>query len=799
MISSQKLWQLIDESLSRNYGVSPNEASVKQMYSAVALVVKNILLVKRKSFNSQFKKEGKKRVHYLSMEFLVGRSLKNNIYNLGITKQLEEALDQHGFILNQLYEQESDAGLGNGGLGRLAACYFDALATGNYPATGHCLRYEYGIFSQKLIDGWQTELPDNWLPSGEVWLTQRADKAVTVKFGGRVNEQWQQNRMVSVHTDYEQVEAMPYDLMISGYDSDAVAVLRLWSARNKHTFDMHAFSQGEYVKALQKDTEAEIITKVLYPADDNIAGKSLRLKQQYFLVSSALQDITNDHLKRNNDLSNLPEQVAIHINDTHPVLAIPELMRILLDEQGFDWDKSWDITTRTCAYTNHTVMSEALEVWGEEFFQRVLPRLYDIVKEINKRASADMWNRCKDWKKVSDTAVIAYDQIRMANLAVVGSHVVNGVSQLHTDILERDLFKEFYRQYPDKFVNVTNGIAMRRWLCQSNVRLTHLLDETIGREYIYDFALLKQLEKYKDDKSVLSALSGIKQANKVEFANYIAQSGVIIDPTSRFDVQVKRLHEYKRQLLNALRIIALYRQLKDNPNMDMVPQTFIFGAKAASSYYMAKDIIKLIYKLGESIRKDKRVNDILNVVFLENYNVTLAERLIPCSEVSQQISLAGKEASGTGNMKFMVNGAITMGTLDGANVEIAQAVGKNNIIIFGLNADQVSNRWQAGYNSMDYYFVNNTLRAVIDELNVGFDGADFGNIVAYLLKNNIPDPYMCIADFDDYIKAQARLDSCYADKMLWNKMSLINIANAGRFSADRSIKEYADKIWNMSK
>ncbi|MEG1528059.1 MAG: glycogen/starch/alpha-glucan phosphorylase [Clostridia bacterium] len=796
-MTKQQIQQLIEGSLSASCGVSPAEANDKQMYNALALVIKNILLQKRKIFNHNFKSNGQKRVYYLSMEFLLGRSLKNNLFNLGLTQEVSQVLSDLGFDLNNLYEQESDAGLGNGGLGRLASCYMDALASLGYPACGHCLRYEYGIFQQKLIDGWQTELPDNWLPGGAVWLTERPDKAVTVRFGGRISEQWRSDKMVLTHVDYQEVEAVPYDLMISGYDSQAVSVLRLWASRNKRRFDMRAFSQGEYLKAMQEDAEAEIITKVLYPADNNVAGKSLRLKQQYLLTSSAVQDIVADHLKYYKDMSNFDKVAAIHLNDTHPVLAILELMRIMLDEQGFDWEKAWGITTATCSYTNHTILSEALEIWGEDLFQRLLPRLYDIAKEVNKRQSQEMWQKSNDWKKVSATSVIAYDQIRMANLAVVGSHSINGVSALHSQILKSDLFADFAEYYPDKFINITNGIACRRWLCQANPRLTALLNDTIGQEYITDFSKLSQFNKFANDNAVLDRLAEIKLANKIDFCNSLSKHGIIVDPNSRFDVQAKRLHEYKRQLLNAIRIVSLYCQLKNDANMVITPQTFIFGAKAASSYYMAKEIIKLIYKLGKLIEKDKRISQMLRVVFLENYSVTIAEQLMPSAEVSQQISLAGKEASGTGNMKFMLNGAITLGTLDGANVEIAQELGNKDIFIFGMTAQEVSQKWKEGYNSMEYYFVNDQLRQAIDLLSSGIDKEDFSVIKDYLLKDNLPDPYMCLADFDSYNKACLSLDKAYLDKTNWNKMCLHNIACSGIFSADRAIEQYAKQVWNL--
>ncbi len=796
-LTKEQLTEQIDENLCKSYAVSLAEATDKQVYTALAGVVKSQLLAKRKVFNHAFKAEGQKRLHYLSMEFLLGRSLKNNLFNLELAETAKQALAQEGFDIEDIYEQESDAGLGNGGLGRLAACYMDALASQNYPATGHCLLYEYGIFKQKLVDGYQTELPDNWLPGGEVWLTQRPDKAVSVRFKGSVKELWGQDKMTSLYTDYEEVEAMPFDLMISGYQSDAVSVLRLWSARNKHRFDMHAFSQGEYLKALQENAEAEIITKVLYPSDNNLQGKSLRLKQQYFLVSASLQDIVSDYLKRNKNFKDFAGQVAIHINDTHPVLAIPELMRLLLDGQGMEWEEAWEITQKTFSYTNHTVLSEALETWEEQMFQRMLPRIYDIVKEINRRECAKVWQQTGDWKQVSELSVLAYGQVKMANLAVLGSHKVNGVSKLHTEILKKSIFSSFQKTQGDKFVNITNGIALRRWLNQSNPALDNLLKDTVGQGYERDFSRLKEFEKYKEDGGVLQRLEEIKLNNKERFCAFAKKEGIILNPYSRFDCQVKRLHEYKRQLLNALRIIHLYLAFKEGEYKNPLPQTFIFGAKAASGYYNAKEVIRLIYQLGKYIESDKEASQIFKIAFLENYSVTAAEALMPSCEVSQQISLAGKEASGTGNMKFMANGALTCGTLDGANVEIVGAAGKDNAFIFGMDAKEAEELWARGYNSVEYYFAFDNIRRTADFIKKGFGGNDFTVLFNYLLKDNIPDPYMCFADFNSYINAHKLIDEAYADKTRWNKMSLANIANAGIFSADRAVKQYADEIWGL--
>ena len=800
-ITEKEVQMLIQGKLSRYFGVSPKEATTDQIYKAVVMSVRDILLEKRQQFHKVMKSKKGKRVYYLCMEFLLGRSLKNNIYNLGLNEEYEKALKYFGLTLEDLYEQEPDAGLGNGGLGRLAACFMDALATGNYPAMGYSIRYDYGLFKQKIVDGWQTELPDIWLPGGEVWLTQRSDKSCTVKFDGWVKEEWTENGLKIVYGGYKEVEAVAYDMMISGKDSDAVSVLRLWRARNISRFDMKLFSQGDYLRCMQEENEAEVISKVLYPADDHYEGKSLRLKQQYFLVSASLQNIINDHKHRYGPLSLLPQQAAIHINDTHPALAIPELMRILMDENGFTWDDAWNIATATFAYTNHTVMPEALETWQEDLIARRLPRIHSILKEINRRFCNDLWQRYPGQHSlVESMAIISNGVVRMANLSVVGSHSVNGVSALHSEIIKNELFHGFYQLWPSKFTNVTNGIAHRRWLCQSNPELCELLNDCIGDGYVKDASQLIRFRQFEDDKSVLHRLQEIKKLKKKQFAEYaFKKEGVVINPDSVFDVQAKRMHEYKRQLLNVMNIISLYADLKENPNKEMIPQTFIFGAKAAPGYLRAKQIIKLIYFLAEDIKKDARIHEKLNVVYMEDYNVTMAEKLMPSSEVSEQISLAGKEASGTGNMKFMINGAITIGTLDGANVEMSEAVGDENIFIFGLRANEVEEMWNKGYNASLYYNQNEKLRKIIEMLIRGFNGESFSDMANYLLIGSpVADPYMCMADFESYATTQQKVKDLYAtDQERWAKISLNNIAHAGIFSADRSIKEYADRIWNL--
>lgn len=793
---------LIKGKLSRYFGVSAKEATKEQLYKAVVMSVRDILLEKRQKFYKKYRSQNGKRVYYLCMEFLLGQSLRNNIYNLDAEKAFSGALKDTPVTLAELYDMEPNAGLGNGGLGRLAACFLDGLATQDYPAMGYSILYEYGLFTQKIVDGWQTELPEIWLPGGEVWLTQRTDLTFKVKFDGYIKERWTENGLVAEHMDAKIVEAQAYDMMVSGKDSEAVSVLRLWRAQNEHEFDMNSFSQGDYMRAMQEDTEAELISKVLYPSDNHYEGKSLRLKQQYFLVSASLQNILKDHLRRYGSLDTLPDMAAIHINDTHPALCIPELMRLLMDEHGYSWEKAWDIVTRTVAYTNHTVMSEALEKWNEDLISRRLPRIYSILKEINQRFCGEMWNRFPgDWDKIDRMSVFSHGQVRMANLSVIGSHKVNGVSALHSEIIKESVFKDFYDVWPDKFTNVTNGIAHRRWLCQSNPELCALLSDCIGDGFVMDAEKLSAFKKFENDESVLKRLNEIKKIKKEQFCAYAkATEGVSLDPDSLFDVHAKRLHEYKRQLLNAMHVIALYNDLRENPDLPVQPGTFVFGAKAAPGYYFAKEIIKLIWSLGKDIEKNPKIAEKLRVVFMENYSVSMAEKMMPAAEISEQISQAGKEASGTGNMKFMINGALTVGTLDGANVEMQEACGAENIFIFGLTAEEVEELWKKGYNATEYYSRNPRLERVIDSLNRGFNGTSFSNIASYLVKGSpVADPYMCMADFGAYCDIHARAEETYRDKMKWAKMSLNNIAAAGRFSADRSVREYAEKIWGLKR
>ncbi len=794
-ITKAELKKKFVEILHNDFQTTPDEASDQQVYEALTKIVVNILKTKRRLFTVKHNSEGKKKVYYLSMEFLMGRSLKTSIYNLGMQDQTIAMLKDLGISINGVYEQEPDAGLGNGGLGRLAACYLDALAADGYHATGYSICYEYGIFKQKLEEGWQTELPDNWLPGGSAWLVPVPTQSVEVRFDGELREYWDNQYHCVTHENYTSVMAVPYDLYVSGYKSEAVSKLRLWKAELS-TFDMSMFNKGDYSKALGRNIISQAITKVLYPNDNHAEGKSLRLRQQYFLCAASIGDIVNQHMSVYGTLDNLHEKVAIHINDTHPTLAIPELMRTLLDDCGYSWEKAWHIVTNTFAYTNHTVMPEALEKWDCNLLKSVCPRIFSIIIEINERYCKSLWERYQDEGKVSHMSIVENNKVKMATLCVHACHSVNGVAKIHSEIIKKETFKDEYLDTPTKFKNVTNGIAYRRWLYQSNQGLTDLLKEKIGDGFLRNAAELSKLAVFSKDKAVLERLGKIKLDNKAAFAKYVKnQYGVVLNTESIFDVQVKRLHEYKRQQLNALNIIAQYNYLKANPNADFVPKTYIFAAKAAPGYYMAKQIIKLIWNISQELAKDKKLNEKLSVIFLEDYNVSLSEILMPAADISEQISLAGTEASGTGNMKLMINGAITLGTMDGANVEIHEQVGDDNIIIFGMNVDEV-NACKGSYKPIDFYNSNGTIKAAIDRLQGGINGNTF-NEIADNLKTK--DPYMALKDFDSYQQAQKYASECYADKMKWNKMSLANIAGAGIFSADRSVEEYAKDIWGLTK
>ena len=801
-ISKEQIIEAIRSKLTKFYGISSDEASKNYYYKATALVLRDILHESRARINKLNKINGSKTVYYLCMEFLVGKSLEYNLRNLGLYDVFYEALSEMGIELEEIFEEEPDAALGNGGLGRLAACYLDALTSCGYNAVGYTIMYEYGLFKQKIIDGEQLELPDVWVNDGGVWLVGHPSQSCVVKLGGNIRESWDSGRLEIIYDNAEEIEAIPYDLMIAGKDGSNVNVLRLWKAKNVESFDMTLFSQGEYVRAIEKSSNAEVISKVLYPSDNHNEGKMLRLSQQYFLVSASIHDIIRRHISKFGSLEGFAQKNAIHINDTHPSLCIPELMRVLLDIHGYSWEDAWNIVTSCVSYTNHTILPEALEIWREELIKIRLPRIYTIIQEINNRFGALLWERYTgDWSKISKMSILESGSVKMANLCLVASNKVNGVSALHSDILKKKVFKEFNELTPDKFTNVTNGIAHRRWLCSANPSLSEYLDTLIGEGYRNNAMELESLLNYQDDKSVLSALDSIKQNNKLRFADYIKRSsGIVISPDSIFDVQIKRMHEYKRQLLNVLNIIWEYIELCENPLVDKPPITHIFGAKAASNYYRAKEIIKLIWYLSKEINSNPIVKGRLSVVFCENYNVSLAEKLIPASEISEQISLAGKEASGTGNMKMMMNGAITLGTLDGANVEIAEAVGKENIYLFGLESHEVDDLWKKGYQSYQYYNTNNKIKRVIERLQRGFAKESFSSIAEYLLRSGmVADPYMCLADFESYSNRKAEMLNDYRNRTLWQKKSLINIAKSGIFSADRSVKEYAENIWHLSK
>ena len=793
-LSKKKAKELLSAKLSHFMGVSPEEATDEQYYKAIALILRDMMSQGRAEFSEEADKAGTKKIYYLCMEFLMGRSLKNNLYNLNLTDVFESVLADYGVKLENLYACEPDAGLGNGGLGRLAACYLDGLATQGYPARGYSILYEAGIFKQKLVDGWQTELPDFWLPGGDVWLVPHEESALEVRFEGKVHDSWDNQFHHVELVNYKPVQAVPYDMYVAGKDGKGISVLRLWSAKAP-ALDMSLFNQGDYMRAMEQNAMAEVISKVLYPADNHPEGKSLRLRQQYFLVSASVQDIVHRHLRVYGTMDNFAEKAAVHINDTHPTLAVPELMRILLDECGYGWDDAWKIVTNAIAYTNHTVMKEALECWPEDLYKRLMPRIWQITKEIDNRFRNFVWQATQNADQVERMAIMSNGVVRMANLCVASAHSVNGVSALHSEILKESVFHDFYMLTPNKFKNVTNGIAHRRWLCQSNPELTKLLEELIGGGFVYHADELLKLREYKDDPSVLEALERIKRHNKEAFAEHVKKNtGIVLDPDSIFDVQVKRLHEYKRQHLNALNILTEYLAIKANPNAEVTPHTYIFGAKAAPGYFMAKKIISFICALGDLINNDPDVRGRLKVVYCEDYNVTMAENLMPAADISEQISLAGTEASGTGNMKLMLNGAITLGTMDGANIEIFDAVGEDNILIFGMKTPEVEQLKRRGYNPQNYYNNNAELHNTIDFINrVGIAGKQFPEIGGTLLNN---DPYMVLADFADYRRAQQEAVRTYADRTDWNRKSLMNISGAGRFAADRAINEYARDIWH---
>ena len=799
--NKSQLTELIVGKLQRNFGRTVEEATPAHMFKACALVLRDIMSRHSMECDNQLWEKEQRQVHYLSLEFLMGRSLEKNAYNLGLLDTLKDALEDMGFSAADLFESEPDAGLGNGGLGRLAACYLDSMTTLEIPATGYSICYELGIFKQKIIDGKQVELADNWLGLGDAWLIPKLDEAEEVRFGGKIEDCWDENGVNHPrHTGYTTVLAIPRDMEIAGYQTRYTNTLRLWDAKSPVPVDMSLYSRGEYLKAVEQQAMAEVIAKVLYPDDNHYEGKSLRLKQQYFFVSATMQSITRKHIEVYGTLKNFHEKNVIQINDTHPTLVIPELMRILVDDAGLDWDEAWHIVTHCVAYTNHTVMAEALEVWPQQLFETLLPRIWQILQEIAHRWQRKVEEYFHDPAKTAKLAIIWDGHVRMANLCLAGSMAVNGVSALHSEILRRDVFKEACQMMPDKFKNVTNGIDHRRWVPQINPGLDGLLRDLIGEGYLTHPQELKKLEAYAGDKAVLQRLEDIKHQNKLAFAAFARKhQGVVLNTDAIFDVQVKRLHEYKRQLLNALQIIYLYQRLQDDPSLDLPPQTFLFGAKAAPGYAVAKRIIHLINSLADQINSDPLCKDRLQVVFLENYRVSLAEVLMPASEVSQQISTAGKEASGTGNMKFMMNGALTVGTLDGANVEMHDLLGDDNMFLFGLHADEVEHLRHT-YDPNLLYQRDPVLRRVLDQLKVGFrDGVTYEDLFQRLVTgmDGQADQYMVLADFAAYCEAESRMRHTYRDRETWNRMSLTNIARSGVFAADRAISQYADTIWHV--
>ena len=795
-LTKKEFEKILKDKVVSECGVTLDVASAEQIYRCMAMIVRQIMSDRQKQFQAKTLGEGKKQVYYLCMEFLMGRSLRTSLFNLGLNEVAEQVLADADIKIDTIYEQEPDAGLGNGGLGRLAACYLDGMATDCIPGTGYSILYEYGIFKQKIVDGWQQETADNWLPGGQVWIKSHPDQAQEIRFDGQAIETWEGGFHHVKYENYNSVNAVPNDMYVAGYGTQGVSKLRLWQAKAP-SFDMSSFNAGNYNTAISQSASAELISKILYPNDNHTEGKILRLRQQYFFSAASVADILGNHLNQYGTLENLPDKIAIQLNDTHPTIAIPEMMRILLDECSYEWDAAFDICRKVFAYTNHTVMSEALEKWNVDIFRSTLPRIWQIVQEMDRRCRADLEKAFPgDQGKINYMAIIGDNQVRMANICAYTCHSINGVSKLHSEIIKDSVFHDYFLYKPGAFKNVTNGIAYRRWLLAANPGLTKLLEDSIGPGFKQDASELKKFEKFADDSAMLDKLAAVKRANKVNFANYLEKTtGQVIDPDSIFDCQVKRMHEYKRQHLNAMNIAAEYLYLKANPNADFVPKTYIFGAKAAPGYYMAKQMIRMICKLGKLIDNDPAVKDKLRIVYLEDYCVSLSERLMPASEVSEQISLAGTEASGTGNMKFMLNGAITLGTLDGANVEIADAAGKDNEIIFGMLTPEVNALKGMGYHPQAFISDDNVAMAVLDMLEKGWNGENFSEITNNLRNS---DPYMVLADFKDYRRAQHTVQELYKQKQTWNRMSLMNISNAGIFSADRSIMDYSRDIWGAT-
>ena len=800
-IDQRSFLQAFRDKIESLQNVTMEEASDLDKYEALGTMIREYVSKYWSATNKKYAKDNAKQVYYFSMEFLLGRLMAQNIMSLGIKDLLQETLKDVGIDLERLEEQEPDAGLGNGGLGRLAACFLDSLASLNLPGHGCGIRYRYGLFEQKIIEGYQVELPENWLQEGNVWEIRRSNHAVEVKFGGEVSVQNSDGRLTFKHTGFESVMAVPYDTPVIVYLNGTVNTLRLWSAEPLSGGQWLTQSGGEGNQISNYWNSSKAISEFLYPDDSLPEGKILRLKQQYFLVSASLQSLVIRHKTIHGSVAGFDSKLAIHINDTHPVLAIPELMRILLDEEGLAWGEAWNITTNAISYTNHTTMVEALEKWPVDIFKPLLPRIFMIVEELNERFCQELWQTYPgQWDLISSMAILADGQVRMANLAIVGSHSVNGVSKLHTEILKKREMKKFAKLYPNKFNNKTNGISHRRWLLYANPGLAGVVSNALGSNWIKHPEELKRLSRYAKDAAFQDDVRKVKDCNKNTLAKFIKDScNVSIDPNSIMDVQVKRLHMYKRQLLNILNIMYMYNRILDDPNLDIIPRTFVFGAKSAPNYHLSKKVIKLINAVGSVVNNDKRVSDRIKVVFLENYRVTVAEKIIPAAEVSQQISTATKEASGTGNMKFMMNGAITLGTSDGANIEIMEEAGADNIFVFGLNPAEVYNYWQyGGYRAAEIYASDPRLRTVVDQLVNGFlpaDKSEFEMIYKYLLDDN--DEFFVLRDFSAYVDAQARIDQAYRNREKWTQMSIVNIAGSGKFSSDRTVAEYSDEIWGI--
>ena len=798
----------VKENVKFLYRKTLEEATQEQIFQAVSYTVKDVIIDNWLKSQKAYEKQDPKIVYYMSMEFLMGRALGNNLINLGAYGEVKEALEELGLDINCIEDQEPDPALGNGGLGRLAACFLDSLATLNYCAYGCGIRYRYGMFKQEVRDGYQVEVPDNWLKNGYPFELRRPEYAKEVHFGGYVRVEWDpvKNENKFIHEGYQAVKAVPYDMPITGYNNDVVNTLRIWDAEPIVDFNLDSFDKGDYHNAVEQENLARTIVEVLYPNDNHMAGKELRLKQQYFFVSASLQAAIAKYKKTHDDITKLHEKVVFQMNDTHPTVAVAELMRILIDEEGLGWDQAWDITTKCCAYTNHTIMSEALEKWPIELFSRLLPRVYQIIEEINRRFILEIQQKYPgNFEKIKKMAIIYDGQVKMAHLAIVAGYSVNGVARLHTEILKNQELKDFYEMMPEKFNNKTNGITQRRFLAHGNPLLADWVTDKIGPDWITDLSQLSKLKVYADDEKALQEFMTIKFKNKERLAKYILEhNGVEVDPHSIFDIQVKRLHEYKRQLLNILHVIYLYNQIKAHPEMDFYPRTFIFGAKASAAYARAKKIIKLINCVADVVNNDASINGKLKVVFIENYRVSNAEIIFAAADVSEQISTASKEASGTGNMKFMLNGALTLGTMDGANVEIVEEVGKENAFIFGMSSDEViAHERNRDYDPMQIFNTDQDIRKVLMQLINGFyspnDPELFRDLYNSLLNTQFADTYFILKDFHSYADAQKRVMEAYKDEEGWAKSAILNIAHAGKFSSDRTIQEYVDDIWHLDK